>query len=50
MKARVLERPAPVESRPLRVRDVPTPAPSDDELLVKTATEPPALLFVLDAR
>jgi len=32
MKACVLERPAPVESRPLRVTDVPAPAPSDDEL------------------
>ena len=37
MKACVLERPAPVESRPLRVTDVPAPAPSDDKLLVSVS-------------
>lgn len=35
MKAWVLEKPAPVESRPLVLTDVPTPQPADDEVLVK---------------
>lgn len=35
MKAWVLERAAPVESRPLALIDVPVPHPADDEVLVK---------------
>src|SRR5215207_2248149 len=37
MKACVLETPAPVGSRPLRLTDVPVPTPRDDELLVRVA-------------
>jgi hypothetical protein len=37
MKACLLERRAPVESRPLRVTDVPAPVPGDDELLVSVS-------------
>jgi propanol-preferring alcohol dehydrogenase len=35
MKAWVLDQPAPVESRPLALTDVPVPQPADDEVLVK---------------
>ncbi len=35
MRAMVLERPAPVESNPLALRDVELPVPGDDELLVR---------------
>lgn len=35
MKAWVLDQPAPVESRPLVLTDVPVPKPADDEVLVK---------------
>jgi propanol-preferring alcohol dehydrogenase len=35
MKAWVLDKPAPVESRPLVLTDVPVPQPADDEVLVK---------------
>ena len=37
MKACVLETPAPVDSRPLRLRDVPVPTPRDDEPLVRVS-------------
>jgi propanol-preferring alcohol dehydrogenase len=35
MKAWILKQPAPAESRPLVLSDVPVPQPSDDEVLVK---------------
>jgi propanol-preferring alcohol dehydrogenase len=35
MRAWVVERQAPVEQRPMRLADVPTPQPRDDELLVR---------------
>jgi len=35
MKAWVLEKPAPVESGPLALTDIPVPQPADDEVLVK---------------
>lgn len=35
MKAWVLDQPAPVESRPLALTDVPVPQPADNEVLVK---------------
>jgi propanol-preferring alcohol dehydrogenase len=35
MKAWVLDKPAPVESRPLVLAEVPIPQPADDEVLVK---------------
>lgn len=35
MKAWVLDKAAPVESRPLVLTDVPVPHPADDEVLVK---------------
>lgn len=34
MKAWVLDKPGPVDSRPLALTDVPTPQPADDEVLV----------------
>ena len=37
MKACILETPAPVGSRPLRLTDVPVPTPRDDELLVRVS-------------
>src|SRR5688500_106424 len=37
MKACVLEAPAPVDGRPLRLADVPVPTPRDDELLVRVS-------------
>ena len=35
MKAWILNGPAPAESRPLVLSDVPVPQPADDEVLVK---------------
>ena len=35
MKAWVLDKPAPVESRPLSLSDIPVPQPADDEVLVE---------------
>ena len=35
MRAWVVERPAPIESRPLQLRELPQPSPAADELLVK---------------
>lgn len=35
MKSWILNRPAPVESRPLILRDIPVPKPAEDEVLVK---------------
>src|SRR5438477_4081063 len=35
VKAWILEQPAPAESRPLVLTDVPVPQPADDEVLVK---------------
>jgi len=37
MKAIVLDRPAPIEQKPLRLTELPTPAPGDNELLVKVS-------------
>jgi propanol-preferring alcohol dehydrogenase len=37
MKACVLEKPAPIEKRPLSVKDIPTPAPGPGEILVKVS-------------
>lgn len=37
MKACILETPAPVDNRPLRLTDVPVPTPRDDELLVRVS-------------
>jgi propanol-preferring alcohol dehydrogenase len=37
MKACVLDAPAPVERRPLRLADVPAPSPREDELLVRVS-------------
>src|SRR5215467_2095950 len=37
MHAQVLKSPAPVEEHPLLYRDVPTPEPGDDEVLVKVS-------------
>lgn len=38
MRAMVLERPAPIETSPLVLRDLEQPAPADDELLVRVRT------------
>ncbi len=35
MKAWVLEKPAPVQNYPLKIADIPTPAPCDDEVLIR---------------
>lgn len=35
MKACVLDTPAPVDERPLRLAEVPMPSPREDELLVR---------------
>jgi alcohol dehydrogenase, propanol-preferring len=35
MKAMILDRPAPIETMPLRRTDLPVPAPGDDQVLVK---------------
>jgi len=35
MKALILTKPAPVEERPLKMVELPTPAPGDDEILIK---------------
>lgn len=35
MRAWVVERPAPIETRPLLLRELPAPVPAEDELLVK---------------
>ncbi len=37
MKAWVLKTPAPVDSRPLELTEVPTPVPTDDEILVRVS-------------
>ena len=37
MKAWVLKTPAPVDSRPLELSEVPTPVPTDDEILVRVS-------------
>ncbi|HKS28684.1 MAG TPA: zinc-dependent alcohol dehydrogenase family protein [Pyrinomonadaceae bacterium] len=37
MKAFVLKKPAPVESQPLELLEVPTPAPGEDEILVRVS-------------
>lgn len=35
MRAMVLDSPAPIESHPLRLDDLPVPAPADDEVLIR---------------
>jgi propanol-preferring alcohol dehydrogenase len=37
MKAMVLDRHSPIEERPLKLADLPTPAPADDEILIKVS-------------
>lgn len=37
MKACILHKPAPVESSPLNIADIPVPTPADDELLVSVS-------------
>ena len=35
MRAMILDTPAPIETRPLRLADVPIPEPAPDEVLIK---------------
>src|SRR5215213_10689241 len=37
MKACILDAPAPIDSRPLRLAEVPAPSPREDELLVRVS-------------